>query len=620
MSVFRIVGLRKCAFAGLFFFLVLTLADCAYFNTFYLAKRDFNTGERFRKRDGEVRPDNRKYYTQAIENASLILQDYRKSRYVDDSLSIIGMSYFQTGDYVRAKTKFDEILIAFPNGNYAEEAKFYKARCLLETGMPDQARILFNELMTAGSKSMRGRSGLMLAEISSREEGWEEMIRSADTVLQSSPDRETLRGALMYRGEGLFQLGKFEDAAASFQKLQGVKLEPRERFRVNSLLALSLAHLKKYDDALGLLESLQSKGNMAPFAPGIRLEIGKIYELKGDQEKAVDAFRKMAADFPDSTDGREAWHRVGIITLRDLSKAQEARDAFAKATLNKKIPETWFTDAIDKAAQIDSMKARTDRIDKLKDKPEQAAHERFLLAELLTYSLDHPEAALEQYKLILEEAPKTEYAVRSDYLIKIAALDTSGAKRDESEKEIMRAIVEKYPDSHFSQELKVRLGVIDLPPDVKLLNEADAARLEGKPSDAYMKLYQAVADSFPNSRSSYQARFLIAWCWEHELKDRAKALELYKALALERMNEYNRDIVNLASSKILLVNDEKKILEESKKNIAFYDSEIEQYSSPEGRTRAAEVQNTAPAEESEFGEMKKVRARNARIRSRYYSF
>lgn len=143
------------------------------------------------------------------------------------------------------------------------------------------------------------------------------------------------------------------------------------------------------------------------------------------------------------------------------------------------------------------MKARNDRIEKLKDDPIACAHERFLLAELLTYSLNHPDAALEQYKIILEEAPKSEYAVRSAFMASIAALDTNGASNDAAMKDVMRKVVEQYPDSHFSQELKVQLGILQAPPDIRMLRVAEDARLSDKGPDVYLPLYQAVADSFP---------------------------------------------------------------------------------------------------------------------------
>lgn len=599
---------------------VFMLSGCAYFNSFYLAQRNFKDGERFRKRDNEVRSENKKYYNNAVEQASIILQDYRKSRYVDDSLYIIGMSYFHLRDFVRARVKYDELLTAFPKSEFAENARFYRAQCYMELDRTDDARVELSDLMASGSKSMKGRAGLVLAEINSRAERWEEMVKIADTVIESSPERSVLQEALLYRGDGLFHLERYEEAVAAYEKLRGGKLPPRLTFRVYSQLAQCLAKLKKYDESLRLLETLQGRGNMSVFAPGIRLEIGKILEMKGEEGRAVDVYSKMAADFPDSIASHEAWYRVGVITLRDLAKVQDARDAFVKATDKIKVPELWYTDAMEKTAQIDSLKARNDRIEKLKEKPEERAHERFLVAELLTWSLDHADAALDQYKAIMEEAPKSEFAVRSDFLSRLAELDRNGTRTEESERDLMRKIVDQYPASHFSQVLKVRLGVIDLPPDVKMLTEAEIAREEGKGGDVYMPLYQAVVDSFPDAKTGYQARFLMAWCYEHELKNREKALVLYKELADMKKNENNREFVDLATDKLKFFDEEKKIIEESKKNIAFYESETRQIASGMPREESTGVSAQKETLDSEFSELKKIRARNARIRSRYYSY
>ncbi len=605
-------------FVYLALLLGMSLSGCAYFNTFYLARKNFNDGERFRKRDGEVRTDTKKYYDDAIKNASGILQDYKDSKYVDDSLYIIGMSYFhfRTPDsFVRARTKFDELLKAFPKSEYAPDARYYRARCLMEMNQMDDARIDLNELITNGNRSMRGRAGLVLAEIQSRAEQWDELVATADKIIASGPENDTFCEAMMYRGEALFRLEKYQEAVDTFKKLQKKKMKPAMRFRSNSRFAASLGKLGNYDEALQTLSAMQGKGEFARFAPNVRLELGKILELKGDTERAVEAYSTMAADYPDSVAGHEAWYRVGIITLKNIDKVGDARDAFAKVIIGKKVDESWFIDAGAKVAQIDTMKVRIARIEKLKDDVILRARERFLLAELLTYSLYHPEAALLQYTKILEEAPKSEFAVRSAFMSGVAALDTSGVSSDGMVKEVMRKVVEKYPDSDFSQELKVHLGIIDAPKDIQMLRTAEDARLGNKGPDVYLPLYQAVADSFPQSRSGYQARFVLAWGYEHDKKDMTKALEIYKKIATETQNEANREYVKLATSKLSMVMDEKKIIEESRKNIAYFESEM----SLDGQSPSQAAVSSGVSEENGFSEYRKVRARNAKIRGRYYS-
>jgi TolA-binding protein len=596
----------------------VALPQCAYFNTFYLAKQNFNDGERFRKRDGVVKPENKKFYTAAIENASIILQDYRTSSYVDDSLYIIGLSYLYTGEYVLARTKFDELITAFPQSDLAEESKYYRAQCLMELGQSDDARIALNDLMVSGSHGISGKAGLLLAEISCREEQWDDTITTADAVIAASPERDVLRQALIYRGEGLFHLEKYEEAVTVFQGLLKEDISPTDRFSVGTMTAQGLARLDREDDALALLQSFQNKGNMAQFAPGLRLEIGKIYELKGEDQKAVDAFRTMAADFPDSTQAQEAWYHVGMITLHDITKAQDARDAFSRVAGKKKVAETWYTDAAAKVVEIDSLRSRLSRIGTLGDKPDALARERFLLAELLTYSLGLPDAALEQHRLILEEAPNSEYAIRSRFLMGMSDLEKSGASTDAAERKLMEDIMASSPQSDFSQELRVRLGLIDLPPDIALMKKAEDARLGGSSPDIYLPLYQAVADSFPKMRSGYQARFVIAWCYEHEKNDRDKGLGLYKQLADEPVNDNNRVYVGLASAKLAMIMDELKIITESKKNIASYDAELEQLGQS-NQSRMFEMLNQSLEGGSGMAGERKIRERNERIRSRYYS-
>lgn len=589
-------------------------SGCAYLNTFYLTKKNFGEAERLRKNGAE--PNNtelKKFYTAAIENGALILQNYKTSAYVDNSLFIMGMSYFHLRDFPRARTKYDELITTFPQSEFSEQAKYYRARCYLELSQTEQARIDFRELALSGSRSMRSQAGLALVEMTYRNGDWNELAAAAGALVDSHPEETVLNDAVFYLGEALYRLEKYPDALPVFQKLDGKKLAPDARFRVNTRLALCLAHDGRYDEALAVLETMQRRGEFAAFAPGIRLEMGSIYELKGDTEGALQAYTTMAADFPDSIAAREAWYRVGTITLRDITKAGAARDAFAKVTPNMRIAEMWFTDAESKVAQIDTMKARSERIEKLADKPDERAHERFLLAEILTWSLDHRTEAGEQYRRILEEAPESEFAVRSHFLLGLAERGKMDGPSASVEDSIMRETIARYPESRFAQGLKMRLGDMDVSPDVRVLREADLSRLRGEGPDVRLRLYQAVIDSFPGTRSAYQARFAQAWCLEHEKGGRKAADSLYRALAQEQENEYNRDFVRLAAEKIKILDEEEKIIAESRKNIAYYESEIEHngVTSPEGEIPSLSATG------NDYSGFRKIRARNERIRSRY---
>ena len=76
------------------FALVCVVFGCAYYNTFYNARKAFNEGERIRLNqqtpDGGIPPLALASYELAIENAGLVLRDHSGSSYVDDALVLIG--------------------------------------------------------------------------------------------------------------------------------------------------------------------------------------------------------------------------------------------------------------------------------------------------------------------------------------------------------------------------------------------------------------------------------------------------------------------------------------------------------------------------------------------------
>jgi len=602
------------------------LVGCSYFNTFYLAKKSFDDAERQRLRNnGVVKSSTEKMYKEAIEWSSEILTKYTTSRYVDDSLYIIGMSHYYQNEYLKARTKFDELLKVFPESEFAPNSLYYKAKCLIDLEQYDDALTILLDITNSENNSVNGLAGLAIAEMNLNNEEWDELLNSSQRVIDLGPKKEELVKAIFYKGEAFYHLERYEECSQTLQELSDIKIEPDLRFSVNSLNALAKAKLGKYEEAMTFLESMKNKGEFSDYAPRIQFEIGKIYELKRDDELAIDTYRKLAGDFPDSLAAKEGWYSIGKLLIKDLSNTLEAKEAFDMVKKGRaKTTESWFVEAQIKSAQIDSMNARIEQIEKIENDPEALARARFSLAEIYTYSFDRPDSALTQYRLILEEAPDTEFAVKSDYFLSINELKSEGKYSEEAEKSLMIEIVEKYPDSEFAQKLRVLTGLIEKPPDVTAFWEAEHSRMIGKDPDVYIPLYQAVADSFPKTKSSYQARFLIAYYYEHDIGDREKAFDIYKNLSSEEATVNSEVYVNLAKEKLKYAEQEKKLLEEIENNIAYYEMKIEEIetgkvSVSKSEQKPAEQYSSNNIQDNGYSGFKKIRARNARIRSRYFT-
>lgn len=601
------------------------LVGCAYFNTFYLAKKNFNNAERQRLRDnGVVKSNTKKMYKEAIEQSSEILTEYTTSRYVDDSLYIIGMSHYYQNEYLKARTKFNELMKAFPESEFATIVLYYKAKCLIELDQNDDALTILLDLVNSKNSSVNGLAGLAIAEMNLNNEQWDELLNASQKVIDLNPKKEELFKAIFYKGEALYQLERCEECTQTLQELSGIKIEPELRFRVNSLNALAKAKLGKYEEAMTFLESMENKGEFSNYAPRIRFEIGKIYELKGDDELAIDTYRKMAGDFPDSLAAKEGWYSIGKLLIKDLSKVLEAKEAFDMVKEGRaKTTESWFVEAQIKSVQIDSIIARIEEIEEIEDDPEAIARARFSLAEIYTFSFDRPDSALTQYRLILEEAPETEFAVKSDYFLCINELQSDGEYSEEAEKALMMEIVNKYPESEFAQKLRIFIGLIEKPPDVIAFLEAEHSRMFGKGPDVYIPLYQAVVDSFPKTKSSYQARFLAAYYYEHDVGNWEKALDLYEKLASEEPTVNSEVYINLAKEKLEYADQEEKFLEEINNNIAYYEMKIDEIET--GIDTVSEIVhkpielNGSQVQDNGYSGLRKIRERNARIRSRYFT-
>jgi len=598
------------------------LAGCAYFNAFYLAKKNFRNGEyERRKTPDKMSGEAQQSYQAAIKWAKVVIEHYPDSRYVDDSLYILAMSNYHQRQYVVARDYFDDLLDNHPDSNFREDALYYKARCFMGLNQFENARLILNELVKSEDGKMKGQAGLTLVEITKVNEQWEDLLAGAQAVIDSDPDEDILAQSILYKGEALYHLGRYEECRETLRGLEDFKIEPEQRFLANSFQAQSLAELEKYDDALSNLTSLEGRGEFARFAPRIRFEIGRIYERQGNTELAIDTYTKMAGDYPDSLVAKEAWYRIGSILIEDLANAKEAKDAFNKAKNVKSTePKSFAVDAANKAAQIDSMFARIDRIDKLKDDQNQAellVKTRFLLAELYMYSLDKPDSALTQYNAILEETPDGEYAVMSEFFMKRHELEKNGKLSEETEKQMISGIVEKYPDSEFTGKLREYIGVENTTPQVVAFKRAEEARLSGRPWQEYIPLYEEIVNDYPGTRSAYRAQFTLAYLYEHEAGDQEKAMELYRRISEYPPGVKNREFVEMAKDKLEFFEREPELLAQIEEYLADYEARKEK--GILGLDESELAGETAISTDTGYTGMRKIRERNARIRSRYYT-
>src|SRR3972149_3656590 len=110
---------------------------CAYFNTFYHARKAFKEGEGTHKnapRQGSAITAGKVSYERAIEKANKIVEKHPNSKYHDDALFLIGICYFRINNFTKSEAAFRELLAVHPKSDLAEESQLSLARCRIELG------------------------------------------------------------------------------------------------------------------------------------------------------------------------------------------------------------------------------------------------------------------------------------------------------------------------------------------------------------------------------------------------------------------------------------------------------------------------------------------------------
>ena len=203
----------------------------AFYNTFYNAEQDFETGmESVREQSQALDPDrfvsifpdpanqvDRTSFESAIERSADVLREHPQSKWVDDALMLIGKSYFYLSEFGAAAEKFEEIIAL--DDERASEARFWLARTRASQGNTDGAAEQVRVSLERDDLSEPWRSKLWLveAELHATRAMWPETLAALDTALQGDLGRKEATRAQLLRGQIFEMRDDYGAAARAYQ-------------------------------------------------------------------------------------------------------------------------------------------------------------------------------------------------------------------------------------------------------------------------------------------------------------------------------------------------------------------------------------------------------------------
>ncbi|MCB2212012.1 tetratricopeptide repeat protein [bacterium] len=313
----------------------LTLAGCSYFNAFYNTKRAFSEAETKRERSTDLnsRPSE---YNDAVEAGSRLLEMYPESKYVDDTLYIMGRAYYWLQDYHKARRKFEELLSNYPDSPHALESNMWLGRVQVQLKKRQEATALLRGVIAdTDDPYLIGESRFALAELYYVDSLFVKAAEEFTRIPDISDDDELIGKALWRAGESLFREKRYVEASEQLKRALKYDLTPSMRFQTRLLYGQSLRESGDPEGALEIYNSLLKDKRYFQEHGKVRVQKGLALTDLGQRETGFEEWEKTILDHQRSDEAAQAYYEMGMVHLSTMGERPEAKEKFDKARTEK---------------------------------------------------------------------------------------------------------------------------------------------------------------------------------------------------------------------------------------------------------------------------------------------
>jgi len=445
-------------------------ASCAYYNTFYLARKYY-----FKATEGqpyEVDRDNstqRTNYLKSGDYSKKLLGVYPRSKWVDDAWLLWAGTLIGTDDPLKAVAMLEEFRTRFPKSDLRPDATFFLGLAYRAARKHEKAMENLDEFLAEAPRNVltpyayyeRSKALMSLQR-------YQEAAASAGQIMERWPNHVLYDRALRQRAEARFQQHAWQGAREDFHSIGARALTDEDRLRYLLREVDCLEASRDYDQARMLLRDARAHEEPPPPVPQaprpvgststpppqyytaatpaqerygrLTLRMGGVEVLDGHVKEAVDYFESVLHDYPRSQLAAEAQFRIGFAY-------ETGADDFARArTEYGKVREVAGTSQFSQQAQqrLDNL----ERIERFRtavgsDSSERKAEAKFLVAEHYLFNLERPERAVDEYRAIAESSAAP--AVKARALNAEAWVLSRKLSRQGAADSLFWAVVRKYP-------------------------------------------------------------------------------------------------------------------------------------------------------------------------------
>ncbi|EHO43080.1 LOW QUALITY PROTEIN: hypothetical protein Calab_3481 [Caldithrix abyssi DSM 13497] len=331
---------------------LIFLLGCAYYNTFFNAKKYYNQALKKQKNVKSSKNTRRceKNYQTAIEKSWKLIKIYGDSnKYADDALLLIGKAYYHIGDYTKAERTLNQFLLKFLKSELIPEAKLWLARTYVAQDKKEEALELLNSLLSQKlPKRLAAEAFYILGKLHFEQEDYEEAIDFLSRAVEITRDDEIKGDALFMMGDAYYQLQQYDNAIESYDVLSKLDIPAIREYEATAKKVESLIELERYEEAEKILRKMLGSPRFKDQFSLIETRLANLYEIQGETDLARDYYYEIIKKYPRKEGAILSYYYLGQLYEFEYANFDSAQVYYQKVKNLKTHPEV-LQDAREKA-------------------------------------------------------------------------------------------------------------------------------------------------------------------------------------------------------------------------------------------------------------------------------
>ncbi|MDI6739083.1 MAG: tetratricopeptide repeat protein [Candidatus Edwardsbacteria bacterium] len=458
---------------------VIWCGGCAYFNTYYNGKRLYDQAQGRIERQfpdtalaGSGEAAN---YQKAIDKFATVVRNHPTSRWSQNSLYHMGLSYYYTREFQKAERKFQEIWEYYPDSRFAPRSRLNAAVINWKLGDYDRAATILTGLRGHSERRVQEKAAYLDALILQSRGSVDQAAFAWERFLFNFYRGDLATDARLNYARCLIQTDRLDNAIRELEIVAGKRIKKQYRHQVWFLLGQAYAKAGRNRDAARIFNRILSQQPDNAIAAQTEYHLAAVAVRTDEPPAAMERYLAVAKKYPSTQASAQSYFAMGALMEREqrpdtaLALYKKAKNEFGTGPL----AEAALRKASDIALLLSYRKESSQAT------REQGAVLQFLMAEHYLFGLNLPDSAAAVYQRLASEyadlplAPKALLA--AGWTLERDQRDTAAAN------DFYRRVIAAYPATRYANGARDRLG---LPLDPAVADSESVIEFKAVPAPA----------------------------------------------------------------------------------------------------------------------------------------